>query len=91
MTSAHRQRSNLNAGWKPNEWSYTNWNNSEKRVKTSHRLLNDLRTLRRLLLKERAGRAEEAPTTDVSEGEIHELDGACQMARPRLGLLGRKE
>jgi len=49
----------------------------EKHIKTSHRLLNDLRTLRRLLLEERAGRAEEAPTTDVSEAEIHELDGAC--------------
>ena len=49
----------------------------EKHVKTSHRLLNDLRTLRRLLLEERAGRAEEAPTTAVSEPEIHELDGAC--------------
>jgi hypothetical protein len=48
----------------------------EKHVKTSHRILNDLRTLRRLLLEERAARAE-APTTDVSETEIHELDGAC--------------
>ena len=49
----------------------------EKHVKTSHRILNDLRTLRRLLLEERAGRAEGASTKDVSEAEIHELDGAC--------------
>jgi hypothetical protein len=49
----------------------------EKHVKTSHRLLNDLRTLRRLLLEERSARAEEAPKTDVLEAEIHELDGAC--------------
>jgi hypothetical protein len=48
----------------------------EKHVKTSHRLLNDLRTLRRLLLEERAARAEEAPKTDVLQAEIHELDGA---------------
>jgi hypothetical protein len=49
----------------------------EKHVKTSHRILNDLRTLRRLLLEERAARAEEAPKTDVLEAEIHEVDGAC--------------
>jgi hypothetical protein len=50
----------------------------EKHVKTSHRLLNDLRTLRRLLLEERSARTEEAPTTtDVLQAEIHELDGAC--------------
>ena len=49
----------------------------EKHVKTSHRILNDLRTLRRLLLEERSARAEEAPKTDVLEAEIHELDGAC--------------
>jgi hypothetical protein len=49
----------------------------EKHVKTSHRLLNDLRTLRRLLLEERVVRAKEAPTTGVLEAEIHELDGAC--------------
>jgi hypothetical protein len=50
----------------------------EKHVKTSHRLLNDLRTLRRLLLEERSARTEEAPTTtDVLQEEIHELDGAC--------------
>jgi hypothetical protein len=48
----------------------------EKHVKASHRILNDLRTLRRLLLDERAGRAK-APAADVSEAEIHELDGAC--------------
>jgi hypothetical protein len=49
----------------------------EKHVKTSHRILNDLRTLRRLLLEERAVRAEETPTTAVLEAEIHEPDGAC--------------
>ena len=49
----------------------------EKHVKTSHRLLNDLRTLRRLLLEERSARPEEAPKTDVLQAEIHELDGAC--------------
>jgi hypothetical protein len=49
----------------------------EKHVKTSHRILNDLRTLRRLLLEERLLRAEEAPATECSEQKIHELDGAC--------------
>lgn len=49
----------------------------EKHIKISHRLMNDLRTLRRLLFEERAGRAEEARATDVSELEIRELDGAC--------------
>lgn len=49
----------------------------EKHVRASHRLMNDLRTLRRLLHQERDGRAEEAPATDVSKLEIHELDGAC--------------
>jgi hypothetical protein len=34
----------------------------EKHVKTSHLILNDLRTLRRLLLEERDERAETAPT-----------------------------
>ena len=49
----------------------------EKHLTTSHRILNDLRMLRRLILDERTGRAEEAPSTDVLEAEIHELDGAC--------------
>jgi len=48
----------------------------EKHVKTSHRILNDLRSLRRLLLQERAGIAE-GPATDLSEAEMYELDGAC--------------
>jgi hypothetical protein len=47
----------------------------EKHVKTSHRILNDLRSLRRLLLQERAGGAE-TPSTDVTETKIHQLDGA---------------
>jgi hypothetical protein len=49
----------------------------EKHVKTSHRILNDLRTLRRLLLEERSVRAEEAPAAECWEQKIHELDGAC--------------
>jgi hypothetical protein len=48
----------------------------EKHVKTSHCILNDLRTLRRLLLEERAGTAETLATT-VSEAEADELDGGC--------------
>jgi len=48
----------------------------EKHLKTSHRLLNDLRTLRRLILDERTGTAG-APRIDVLEAEIHDLDGAC--------------
>jgi hypothetical protein len=46
-----------------------------KHVRTSNRILNDLRTLRRLLLEERALTAETL-TTDVSRTEIHELDTA---------------
>jgi hypothetical protein len=48
----------------------------EKHLKTSHRILNDLRTLRRLLLEERYGKAE-TPATAVSQAEAHEFDGAC--------------
>jgi hypothetical protein len=48
----------------------------EKHVKTSHRILNDLRTLRRLLLEERAEKAE-MQTAAVTEEEAHEVDGAC--------------
>jgi hypothetical protein len=48
----------------------------EKHVKTSHRILNDLRTLRRLLLEERTGKAE-TPATAVAEAEADELDGVC--------------
>jgi hypothetical protein len=44
----------------------------EKHLKTSQRILNDLRTLRRLLLEERAGKAE-TPGTALSEAEVHEL------------------
>ena len=44
----------------------------EKHVKTSHRILNDLRTLRRLLLEGGVGKAE-TPATAVSEAEVHEL------------------
>jgi hypothetical protein len=52
----------------------------EKHVKTSHRILNDLRTLRRLLLEERA-RKGEMPTTDVSKAEADEPDESFEMAR----------
>lgn len=48
----------------------------EKHVKTSHRILNDLRTLRRLLLEERPEKAG-TPMTAVSEAEADELDGVC--------------
>jgi hypothetical protein len=48
----------------------------EKHVRTSHRILNDLRTLRRLLLEERTREAE-TPVMAVSEAEAHELDGGC--------------
>ena len=52
----------------------------EKHVKTSHRILNDLRTLRRLLLEERARKAE-MPTTDVSNAEADEPDESFETAR----------
>lgn len=52
----------------------------EKHVKTSHRILNDLRTLRRLLLEERARKAE-MPTTDASTAEADEPDESREMAR----------
>jgi len=45
----------------------------EKHVRTSHRILNDLRTLRRLLLEERSSRTAEK----VSEPYAQELDWAC--------------
>jgi len=48
----------------------------EKHVRTSHRLLNDLRTLRRLLLEERAGK-NETPRKEASKSDVHEMDGAC--------------
>jgi hypothetical protein len=48
----------------------------EKHVKTSHRILNDLRTLRRRLLSERAEKAK-VPATAMSQAEAHEFDGAC--------------
>jgi hypothetical protein len=48
----------------------------ERHLRTSHRILNDLRTLRRLLLEERA-RETEPPAMTVSEAEAHIVDGAC--------------
>jgi len=51
----------------------------EKHLKTSHRVLNDLRTLRRLLLEERSGQAETLAKA-ASEAEAHEFDGACQIS-----------
>jgi hypothetical protein len=50
--------------------------NLEKHLKTVLRTLNDLRTLRRLLLQDRVGLAE-IPAAAASEREIHEFDGAC--------------
>jgi hypothetical protein len=47
----------------------------EKHLKTVLRTLNDLRTLRRLLLEDRVGIG--AHTAAVSEVEVHEMDGAC--------------
>ena len=47
----------------------------EKHLKTSQRILNDLRMLRRLFLEERSGKAETSATA-VSEAEAHEFDGA---------------
>ena len=48
----------------------------EKHVKTSHRILTDLRTLRRLLLQERTEQPETRAAL-VSEAETDELDGVC--------------
>lgn len=48
----------------------------EKHVRSSHRILNDLRTLRRLLLEERSARPVK-PATALGEVEAHEMDGAC--------------
>ena len=48
----------------------------EKHVKTTQRLLNDLRSLRRLLLEERSTRRKE-PEADTSEADALELDGTC--------------
>ena len=48
----------------------------EKHVRTSHRILNDLRTLRRLLLEERTATTRET-VADATQEEIHQLDGAC--------------
>ena len=47
-----------------------------KHIKTTRRLLNDLRSLRRLLLEERSGRRK-APELDTSEADALELDEAC--------------
>jgi hypothetical protein len=52
----------------------------EKHVKTSNRILNDLRTLRRLLLEERAGKAG-MPKAVVSKAEADEPDESCEIAR----------
>ena len=43
----------------------------EKHVKTSHRILNDLRTLRRLLFEERAGKARMVET-EPSKVDVQE-------------------
>jgi hypothetical protein len=48
----------------------------EKHVKASHRILNDLRTLRRLLLEERGERAATSPKVP-SKAESNEMDGGC--------------
>jgi hypothetical protein len=48
----------------------------EKHVKASHRILNDLRTLRRLLLEERGEKAETPPTVPPKV-EVDELDAVC--------------
>jgi hypothetical protein len=48
----------------------------EKNLKTANRTLNDLRTLRRLLLEDRVAIAR-TPAAAVSEAEIQEYDGAC--------------
>ena len=48
----------------------------EKHVGSSHRILNDLRTLRRLLLEERAGKAG-ISEADAAEAPAHETDGGC--------------
>jgi len=48
----------------------------EKHIKKSHRILNDLRSLRRLLLEERGGPAERCPTS-LLEVEASEMDDVC--------------
>jgi hypothetical protein len=50
--------------------------NLDKHLKTVLRTLNDLRTLRRLLLQDRVEFAETRAGA-VSETAIHEFDGAC--------------
>ena len=51
-------------------------NQLETHIKTSQRLLNDLRSVRRLLLEERSIRRKE-PEADSSPVNTLELDGAC--------------
>ena len=48
----------------------------QKHIKTSQRLLNDLRSLRRLLLQERSTRRK-GPEADTQLADALELDGAC--------------
>jgi hypothetical protein len=48
----------------------------EKNLKTANRTLNDLRTLRRLLLEGRVAMAR-TPAAAASEAGIQEYDGAC--------------
>jgi hypothetical protein len=50
--------------------------NLEKHLKTVQRTLNDLRTLRRLLLAGR-GEVRQILVNAASESEIQEFDGAC--------------
>lgn len=47
----------------------------EKHVKTSHRLLNDLRSLRRLLLDERSIRVRRSANEAGADVDVHEMDG----------------
>jgi hypothetical protein len=50
--------------------------NLEKHLKTVLRTLNDLRTLRRLLLEDRAGMPQK-PKTSAPEAETQDVDWAC--------------